>query len=92
MERQKSAWEYVNNTIAMNAQFIQLVKPIDPELPQCTKKLKSNNIHINYFGTTVFEEAKALLQSGVEFPLVNNITFLMQRADELGIQPLEPQF
>ena len=92
MVRDDSSWEYVDATIALKADFIQLIYPFKPEFSEYTKKLKEHGIRINYFGTDSYEEMRDLYDAGVEFPLVNNITAMMKEAEKLGIQPVKPLF
>lgn len=73
MERQASNWDYVNETIAMKADFIQLKGEITPEYALYTKALKEKGIRINYYGTDSPETMKLLFKYGVDFPLVNDI-------------------
>ena len=73
MERQVSNWDYVNETIAMKANFIQLKGKITPEYARYANTLKKNGIRINYFGTDSPETLKLLFSYGVDFPLVNDI-------------------
>lgn len=73
MERQASNWDYVNATIAMKADFIQMKGEITPEFAQFTSALKKNGIRINYFGTDSPETLELLFGYGVDFPLVNDI-------------------
>ena len=73
MARQDSKWEYVNATIKMKADFIQLKGEITPAFADYTKALKKNGIRINYFGTDSPGELKQLFDYGVDFPLVNDI-------------------
>ncbi len=73
MDRQASNWEYVNATIDMKADFIQLKGKITPEFADFTKALKKNGVRINYFGTDSPDELKLLFGYGVDFPLVNDI-------------------
>ena len=89
MERQKSSWDYVNETIAMKANFIQLLKPINPEFPEYTRKLTENGVRSNYFGTDLPEELFELFKIGVRFPLVNSIVPAMQAVKKMGILPVK---
>lgn len=73
MDRQASNWDYVNATIAMKADFIQLRGEITPDYADYVRALKKNGIRINYFGTDSPEILKLLFDYGVEFPLVNDI-------------------
>ncbi|MGC9355624.1 MAG: glycerophosphodiester phosphodiesterase family protein, partial [Mariniphaga sp.] len=60
MERQESNLEYVNRSIEMDADFIQLRGVITPEFADYAKALKENGIRINYFGTDSPQEIKML--------------------------------
>jgi glycerophosphoryl diester phosphodiesterase len=73
MEREDSNWDYVNATIAMKADFIQLRGEITPEYADFAKALKKNGIRINYYGTDSPETLKLLFSYGIDFPLVNDI-------------------
>jgi len=92
MERQNSTNEYVEGTIRMKANFIQLQKKGEEYNPEQIKKMKANGIKINYYRADSPEEIKKLLKDGVDFPLVNDVVHLMGTARELGIQPVEPVF
>jgi len=92
MERQGNSWQYVDETIAMKADFIQLTGPITPDFPRFTKKLREHRVRINYFGTDSPDEVRTLFAVGVEFPLVNQVAALMGVAGELGAEPVKPRF
>jgi len=93
MERQGSALGYADETIWLNADFIQLVKPSDMTgFTKIVRKLKENGIRVNYFGIDSPEEIKMLFDLGVDFPLVNNIEQTMNAISKLGIEPLKPIF
>ena len=93
MERSGSAEEYVAATINARADFIQLLKKSDyTDFAGSVKQLKENRVRINYFGTDSPEELKMLFETGVDFPLVNNIVHTIEVAKNLGIEPLKPIF
>jgi glycerophosphoryl diester phosphodiesterase len=92
MERRGASAEYVKDTIARQAQFIQLAGIITADLPRHTQELKTHGIRINFFSADSPEELRALFGAGVEFPLVNRVGTLMAVARELGIQPVTPKF
>jgi len=92
MERRPNVSQYVNETIAMKANFIQLTGEVGPELREHTKRLKENGVRINYFGTDCPQTLRKLFEMGVDFPLVNKIGSSMKVAEELGIQPPKPVF
>jgi len=92
MERQGNSADYVDLTIALEADFIQLAGEFGAELPEFTRKLKDHGIRINYFGTDSPEELRRLFDAGVQFPLVNKVELLMPVAAALGIPPVTPVF
>jgi len=92
MERQGNSRDYVDLTIALDADFAQLAGEFGSELPEFTRKLKDHGIRINYFGTDSPEELRRLFDAGVEFPLVNKVELLMPVAAALGIPPVTPVF
>jgi glycerophosphoryl diester phosphodiesterase len=92
MERLNNSEEYVNGTIAMKANFIQLKVRSDDSLPELISRLKANGIKINYYGTNSPEKLKRLFKYGVNFPLVDNLKEMMDVAKEFGINPVEPLY
>jgi glycerophosphoryl diester phosphodiesterase len=85
--------EYVGETIRLKADFIQLLKKSDySDFAGTVRQLKENGVRVNYFGTDSPEEIKMLFDSGVDFPLVNNIVQTIDVARGLGIEPLRPIF
>lgn len=92
MERQSGAWDYVDGTIALQADFIQLNGAIKPEFREYGEKLKAADIKINYFGTDDAAELRTLWGYGVDFPLVNDIQSAIEVAKGEGIAPVSPVF
>ena len=92
MDRQAGQWGYVNETIAMNADFIQLLQPINDDFDKYCKLLSANGVRINYFGTDDPRELRHLFLAGVQFPLVNDIIGTMPLAKEFGIVPNVPRY
>jgi len=92
MERQGSAREYVDKTIQLKSDFIQITQTDYPEFSEDVKLLKKNGIKINYFGTDSPEMIKMLFENGVDFPLVNDFPGHADLARELNIQPVVPVF
>lgn len=84
MERQADTETYVEQTIASKNEFIQLYKvTVTPKIADYTKKLKSNNVKINYCCTDSPEDIKMLFDYGVEFVLVNELGKMM---DSLNLE------
>ncbi|EON76456.1 Glycerophosphoryl diester phosphodiesterase [Lunatimonas lonarensis] len=73
MERQGGGWDYVNSTIEMGADFIQLRGAVSPDFAAYAKRLKLHGIKINYFGTDDPGVVKNLWTMGIDFPLVNDL-------------------
>jgi glycerophosphoryl diester phosphodiesterase len=92
MERQSGGLDYVEGTIAMKANFIQLKGTITPEFRRYTKSLHDKGIGVNYFGTDDPQVFKQLFDLGIEFPLVNDIVTAMQYAEEFGVKPVVPSY
>jgi glycerophosphoryl diester phosphodiesterase len=92
MDRQDSSMRYVKDTIDMNANFIQLKGRANNNLGNITQKLKKHNIKINYYGTNSPETLKMLFNSGVEFPLVDDVEKMIETAAKLGIKPIKPKY
>lgn len=92
MDRQEKDADYVSETIDSESEFIQLRQPITPELPVYTRLLKDKGVRINFFGTDSPEEIRTLFESGVDFPLVNDINKSILIAIELDIKPVEPLY
>ena len=92
MDRQEEDAVYVSETIDSESEFIQLRQPITPELPDHTRLLKDKGVRINFFGTDSPEEIRTLFESGVDFPLVNDINKSILIAIELDIKPVKPLY
>jgi len=92
MDRQGNSWNYVKNTVVMEADFIQLAGGISPQFREYSGVLTKHGIRVNYFGTDSPQELRALFELGVQFPLVNRIADSMKVAADLGIEPAEPVF
>lgn len=92
MDRKPEVWDYVQGTIDMEADFIQLKDPITPEFPKYTRELKKHGIRINYYGTDSPEEIQLLYEYGVDFPLVNDIVNSIHIAADIGLVPAKPLF
>ncbi len=87
MERQGESMAYAKETIAMNAQFIQLLGK--GEVPvEAIKLLNAAGVHVNYYHDETPEGLRLQWISGVNFPLVNDIAKAMNIAQEFGIEPL----
>ena len=91
MERQANTLQYVNETIKMDADFIQLLggKSVDPAH---TKRLREQGVRINYYGANEAEKVRNLFDAGVEFPLVDRVEAMLKVADKLMIERLRPVY
>ena len=92
MERQEHDQEYVDQTIANKANFIQLRKTPLESINPLVSALKANNIKINYFGSDDADKIKALLNAGVNFVLANNPGPAMDVITKLGVKPVKVQY
>lgn len=92
MERQMDAHSYVDDTIAVHAEFIQLLTAMRPTLKEDCARLKAHGIRVNYFTDETPDGVRALFAAGVDFPLVNNVAALQPVAAEAGISPVTPIF
>jgi glycerophosphoryl diester phosphodiesterase len=88
MDRQNANWDYVEGTIDMEADFIQLRGELTPEFSRFADVLKEHGIRVNYYGTDSPDEIKRLFDYGIDFPLVNDIVNTINVAKQLGIQPV----
>jgi glycerophosphoryl diester phosphodiesterase len=91
MERQANTLEYVNETIDMKAEFIQLLggKSVDPAH---TRRLREHGVRINYCCANEAEKVHALFEAGVEFPLVDRVGEMLKVADRFDIERLRPVY
>jgi glycerophosphoryl diester phosphodiesterase len=91
MDRQANHLKYVEQTVNMNAEFIQLLggNSADPKHIQVAKQ---NSVTVNYCCSNSAEVISSLFKSGVQFPLVDDVSGMMQVAIEQGIPKLEPRF
>lgn len=90
MERQGDSTAYAQETIAMKAQFIQLLgKGAVPV--EAVKLLKAAGVHVNYYHDESPEGLRRQWNAGVDFPLVNDLAKALPVAEEFGIRPLAQQ-
>jgi len=87
MERQGSRVEYVDETIEGKYPFIQLLKKrADTELVNDIKRLKKNNVKINYYFGDTKEEVNELFEIGVDFVLTNRLSEMIEVAESIGVK------
>lgn len=92
MDRLEDSASYVNDTIARQAEFIQLKRRALLSLSELTEKLRQNKVRINFYGTNSPEELERLYEAGVEFVLADELGAMLQAAAELDIPPVKPSF
>ena len=92
MERQSGGMDYVEGTIQMNANFIQLKGPVTDDFKNFSALLHRKGIKVNYFGTDDPELLGKLFSLGIDFPLVNDIVKAMDYAQEFKLTPVRPLF
>ena len=90
MERQSNAAPYIQDTIAKECEFIQLlggdVAARDASL------LQRNHVRINYCCVNDQAKLQALLLARVEFPLVDKLDAMLQVAESAGIPRWAPSY
>ncbi len=91
MERQGNSQQYVDETIASHADFIQLYGGNAVDSAH-TKQLSKAGIRINYCCANKAEKVAALFDAGVEFPLVDKLSDMLKVADEKDIERLTPVY
>ncbi|MBN2375048.1 MAG: hypothetical protein JXD22_01510 [Sedimentisphaerales bacterium] len=89
MERPAKLQDYINETIGMKAEFIQLLTNNAVE-PGHTKLLKENGVRINYYYGDEADKVVSLFETGVDFPLANRVGEMLKVAEEEGIERLKP--
>ena len=87
----QNAVQYAEATIAMKADFIQLLRNGDNG-KELMAALRKNKVKINYYYAKMPEELAPLLESGVDFVLVNDVEKFTPAAKKLGIEPCQPVF
>ena len=92
MERQSGGMDYVEGTIQMGANFIQLKGPVSNEFENFAKLLHNKGIIVNYFGTDDPKLLSTLFGLGIDFPLVNDIVKAVDYSNDFQITPLSPLF
>lgn len=87
----KHTEKYVNKSIALKANFIQLVIPetYENRVP-FMEKLHKSGLKANYYHAKDIKELEELFESGVDFVLVNELGEFMKEAERLGIKAVVP--
>ena len=88
----KNTSQYVDATIAMRANFIQLLRNEGEDRAAILADLKKAGVRINYYYAQTPTELPALLGAGVDFVLVNNLAQFLPEAKKMGIEPVKPVF
>ena len=89
MERQANTLQYVDETIAMKASFIQLLGQGTVD-PAHAVRLRQHRIRINYCCANNADTVRSLFELGVDFPLVDRVGAMLNVADEFEIARLRP--
>jgi glycerophosphoryl diester phosphodiesterase len=92
MDRLQTTSAYVDSTIALKYDYIQLTTRADSTLPSVIETLKRNNIKINYYGTDSTDKFKQLLSEGIDFTLTNNLDEFIGVAEDHSIRPVVPKY
>ncbi|MGB1925762.1 MAG: glycerophosphodiester phosphodiesterase [Rubripirellula sp.] len=91
MDRQANNLQYVEQTIGMEAEFIQLLGGKNAN-PEHVKTAIQNQIRVNFCCTNSAEVIKSLFSAGIQFPLVDDAAGMMKVAESLGIPKLKPSY
>ncbi len=91
MDRQGNSQRYVDETIAAEADFIQLYGG-DSVDPKHTSQLRDAGIRINYCCANEAAKVEALFEAGVQFPLVDKLAEMLVVSDKRGIERLTPVY
>ncbi len=83
---------YIRETIEHGDAFIQLRQADPMPTPEQFRQLKEAGVKINFFSVSKPERLAELFELGIDFPLVDNLLPMLERAGELGIEPLFPEF
>lgn len=84
---------YVAATLAMKADFIQLLRAeAGEDRREPMAALKNGRVRVNYYYAQTPNELPALFDSGVTFVLVNNLAECLPQLNQLGIVPVKPVF
>ena len=91
MERQANSQQYVDETIDMQAEFIQLLGGGSVD-PMHTKRLSDQGIRINFCCANEADTVDSLFRAGVEFPLVDRVAAMLEIADHHDVKRLQPVY
>jgi glycerophosphoryl diester phosphodiesterase len=93
MDRRDITREYVDATIAMKADFIQLRGPWRDEFSGWIRDLHEHGIRVIYTSSPYTdEEVRLALAGGVEFPLTNTISSTIIHAEDWDIKPVTAEW
>jgi glycerophosphoryl diester phosphodiesterase len=90
MERQSDWNVYVDQTIERGDAFIQLLRKAGT--PEQMQRLKEAGVTVNLCCVNDPDVLAGLFEAGVDFPLVDDLHPMMQRARQLGSEPLKPVY
>jgi glycerophosphoryl diester phosphodiesterase len=90
MERQDAVDRYVDQTIDQDDAFIQLLRK--PGTPDQMQRLKLAGVTVNLCCLNDPEVLPGVFEAGIDFLLVDDLLPMMQRAQQLGIQPVIPVY
>jgi glycerophosphoryl diester phosphodiesterase len=85
--------KYVEETVKMKAEFIQLLRPkAGEDRTVLMQSLKDHQVRINFFYADKPAELAGLFNQGVDFILVNNVGGLLSETEKLGIKTWKPVY
>ena len=89
MDRQANNLKYVNETIQFHCEFIQLLDGISVD-PMHSRRLREHNVRVNYCCANNPAKVERLFEDGVEFPLVNLVSEMLEVAYKIGFPRFKP--
>jgi hypothetical protein len=91
MDRQSNTLQYVEETISIQADFIQLLGGTSVD-PQNVTAATREGIAVNFCCSNSADVIADLFESGVQFPLVDDVEKMIRTAEEHGIPRLKPAY
>lgn len=80
---------YPDETIAMGAEYIQILGWTD-RMPEVCAKLRAHQVTINYCCTSDPALFRRLIEAGIQYPLTNNLDAMIPVLRNLGVPMAQP--
>jgi len=91
MTRDPDALKYAEETLNSGANFIQFLarQTLDP---QAAELLQQNGVRINFCCTNDPDQLNKLFEAGMQFILVDDVETMLDEAERLGIERMQPSY